>query len=76
MGASTHRRQRCCQSNKNTDVSIDASIMKTSAFFFARHGRVAVGEKMLTKCRDRRPRLSVTNNFRKRHGVFTTINMR
>ena len=32
-------RQLCCLTNKNTAVPIDASIMGTAAFFFARHSR-------------------------------------
>jgi len=32
-----------CLPNKNTAEPIDASIIGSAAFFFARHGRVAAG---------------------------------
>ena len=47
MVRSTHRHVGTPTPNKNTAVSIDASIMKTAAFFFARHGRLAVGREIL-----------------------------
>lgn len=66
-------RQLCCFPNKNTAVSIDASIMGTAAFFFARPQVGAVGLGIsVARRRNRCPRLSVTNGYHRRYCVDCT----
>ena len=70
MGVSTHRRRLTPTSKEKQRLTSSVqALLGTALFFFARpYGRVRWDvEFWLSNCRDRCPRLSIINDYRKRH---------